>query len=61
VDERQSLETLTRDEKTVRRTLAQFTEKQAELVQKKESLSEDAVTQETKKAEVWYLNFLMMI
>jgi len=52
VDERQSLETLTRDQKTIHRTLAKLTEQQTELVQKKEGLVEDARTQEIKEHEV---------
>ena len=41
VDERQALETLTRDEKTASRALAQLKDKQKELEQKRDRLAED--------------------
>jgi structural maintenance of chromosome 1 len=52
VDERQSLETLTRDEKTASRSLAQLREKHQDLDQKKDKLSEDARIQSERKSEV---------
>jgi len=59
VDERQSLETLTRDEKTAQRVLAQLKDKQTQLDQKKESLSEDARVQENRKSEVLFVVLLL--
>jgi structural maintenance of chromosome 1 len=64
VDERQSIETLTRDEKTSSRALAQLGDKQEQLEQKKEKLSDEAVVQGTRKATVGCLSFtarLMLI
>lgn len=52
VDERQSLETLSRDEKTAGRTLAQLKDKLEQLTQKRDKLSEEDRTQSQKKAEV---------
>jgi structural maintenance of chromosome 1 len=54
VDERQSLETLTREEKTASRSLAQLKEKHQDLDQKRAKLSEDARVQSERKAEVWF-------
>ena len=59
MDERQSLETLTRDEKTAQRVLAQLKDKQTQLDQKKESLSEDARVQENRKSEVLFVVLLL--
>lgn len=52
VDERQSLETLSRDEKTAGRTLAQPKDKLEQLTQKRVKSSEEDRTQSQKKAEV---------
>jgi structural maintenance of chromosome 1 len=52
VDERQSLDTLTRDEKTAQRVLAQLIDKQTQLEQRKTTLSEDAMIHDTKRSEV---------
>ncbi|KAH7929959.1 RecF/RecN/SMC protein [Leucogyrophana mollusca] len=52
VDERQSLETLTRDEKTAHRTLAQLKGKHEEMIQQKEKLSEDSRSQGERKTEL---------
>ena len=52
VDERQSLETLKRDEKTTSRTLSQLKDKLEQLTQKRDKLSEEERTQSQKKAEV---------
>ena len=52
VDERQSLETLTRDEKTSGRTLAQLKDKLEQLTQKRDKLAEDEQTHTAKKQEV---------
>ncbi|EIW51887.1 cohesin complex subunit psm1 [Trametes versicolor FP-101664 SS1] len=52
VDERQSLETLSRDEKTAGRTLAQLKDKLEQLTQKRDKLSEEDRTQSQKKAEL---------
>lgn len=52
VDERQSLETLTRDEKTSSRALAQLQDKHDQLEAKMEQLSQDIATQQEKKSEV---------
>ncbi|KIM86143.1 hypothetical protein PILCRDRAFT_334537 [Piloderma croceum F 1598] len=54
VDERQSLETLTREEKTASRSLAQLKEKHQDLDQKRAKLSEDARVQSERKAEVCF-------
>ncbi|KAH9848926.1 cohesin complex subunit psm1 [Lenzites betulinus] len=52
VDERQSLETLSRDEKTAARTLAQLKDKLEQLTQRRDKLSEDERTQSAKKTEL---------
>lgn len=52
VDERQSLETLKRDEKTTSRTLSQLKDKLEQLTQKRDKLSDEERTQSQKKAEV---------
>jgi structural maintenance of chromosome 1 len=52
VDERQSLETLTREEKTASRALAQLREKHQDLDQKRERLSEDVRVHSERKTEV---------
>ncbi|EKM82180.1 hypothetical protein AGABI1DRAFT_36117 [Agaricus bisporus var. burnettii JB137-S8] len=52
VDERQQLETLTRDEKTTSRTLAQLTERRQNLEEKNATRSEDLNAQSGKRAEV---------
>ncbi|OJT02266.1 Structural maintenance of chromosomes protein 1, partial [Trametes pubescens] len=52
VDERRSLETLSWDEKTAGRTLAQLKDKLEQLTQKRDKLSEEDRTQSQKKAEL---------
>jgi structural maintenance of chromosome 1 len=52
IDERQSLETLTREEKTASRLFAQLSEKQQGLEEKRETLAEDARVQAVRKTEV---------
>lgn len=52
VDERQSLETLTREEKTNGRALAQVKDKLEQLTQKRDKLSEEERTHSLKKTEV---------
>ncbi|KAJ7812847.1 hypothetical protein B0H13DRAFT_2143623 [Mycena leptocephala] len=52
VDERQSLETLTREHKTVTRTLGQLKEKQTGLEENRETRSADARVQSTRKTEL---------
>ena len=52
MDERQALETLTREEKTASRFLAQLKEKQEGLVEKKETRLKELETQNEKKREV---------
>ncbi|EDR03647.1 condensin complex subunit SMC1 [Laccaria bicolor S238N-H82] len=52
VDERQTLETLLREEKTSSRTLAQLTEKQKGYEEKKELRSEDLRVQSARKTEL---------
>ncbi|KAJ3549243.1 hypothetical protein NMY22_g966 [Coprinellus aureogranulatus] len=52
VDERQQLETLSREEKTASRTLAQLTERNAGFEEKKKTRSEDLQAQLAKKAEL---------
>ncbi|KAI8982948.1 condensin complex subunit SMC1 [Trametes punicea] len=52
VDERQSLETLSRDEKTTGRTLSQLKDQLDQLTQKRDKLAEEARTQSQKKAEL---------
>ncbi|KAF7302129.1 Structural maintenance of chromosomes protein [Mycena indigotica] len=52
VDERQSLEALSREQKTVSRTLAQLKEKQQGLQETQETRSGEAETQGTRKSEL---------
>jgi structural maintenance of chromosome 1 len=52
VDERQQLETLTRDEKTTNRTLVQLTERRQGFEEKIATRNEDLSTQTGKRAEV---------
>jgi structural maintenance of chromosome 1 len=52
VDERQQLETLTRDEKTTNRTLAQLTEKRQGFEEKISTRNEDLNTQTGRRVEV---------
>ncbi|RPD56436.1 condensin complex subunit SMC1 [Lentinus tigrinus ALCF2SS1-6] len=52
VDERQSLETLTRDEKTTGRTLAQLKDKLEQFTQKREKLEEERQSQQQKKTDL---------
>lgn len=52
VDERQKLETLTREEKTASRALAQLTEKQQGLEEKLNARNDELATQTVKKDEV---------
>ncbi|KAJ7773018.1 SMCs flexible hinge [Mycena metata] len=52
VDERQSLETLTRELKTVTRTLGQLKEKQTGLEENRESRTADLEAQSARKAEL---------
>ena len=59
VDERQSLETLKRDEKTTSRTLSQLKDKLEQLTQKRDKLSDEERTQIQKKAEVSALSMLL--
>lgn len=58
MDERQSLETLTRDEKTTGRTLAQLKDKLEQFTQKREKLEEERHTHEQKKADVRSKSFV---
>ena len=58
VDERQALETLTREEKTAQRLLAQLEDKHLQLEQRKQTLSEDATIQQDRKTEVISVLFL---
>lgn len=53
VEERQSLETLSRDEKTAARALAQAKDKQEQLNAKKVKLVEDEDTAKRRRKEVW--------
>ena len=53
VDERQSLETLSRDEKTTARTLSQLKDKLEQQTQKREKLAEEERTLSQKKSEVY--------
>ena len=53
VDERQALETLSREEKTAHRTLAQLTERSQTMDEKKKTRSEELQGQLERKAEVW--------
>jgi len=52
VEERQTLEKLTREEKTASRTFAQLRDKQEELERKRASLREDGDSYEGKKTDV---------
>jgi structural maintenance of chromosome 1 len=52
VEERQSLDRLTREEKTTSRTFAQFRDRQEELERKRASLREDNDVHEAKKSDV---------
>ncbi|KAF8068609.1 condensin complex subunit SMC1 [Lyophyllum atratum] len=52
IDERQQLERLTRDEKTVSRTLAQLIERESGLREKRDTRAEELTTQTEKKAEL---------
>ena len=52
VDERQSYETLMRDEKTSSRALAQLKDKLEQLTQRRDKLAEEERTHSQKKAEV---------
>lgn len=52
VDERQSLETLTREHKTTARMLGQLKEKQTGLEESRETRLADAQVQSARKAEV---------
>lgn len=56
VDERQALETLSREEKTANRTLAQLTERSQNFEEKKKTRSDELHSQLERKGEV-YLNF----
>ena len=60
VDERQSLETLTRDEKTAARTLGQLTERQQGLEEKRGTRVEELRSQTDKKAEVGIFTLLSL-
>lgn len=66
VDERQKLETLTRDEKTASRALTQLTERLQGLEEKINTRRDDLAAQTGKKAEVMlrsliHLNVLLMV
>ena len=52
VDERQSLETLTREEKTASRTLAQLSEKEQGFDEKKTTRTEELQQRNAKREEV---------
>lgn len=52
VDERQSLETLTRDEKTAARTLTQLTERQHGMEEKRELRNEELRVLGERRSEV---------
>ena len=52
VDERQSLETLTREEKTASRTLAQLSEKEQGFDEKKTTRTEELHQRNAKREEV---------
>jgi hypothetical protein len=56
VDERQSLETLTREEKTAGRILAQLSEKEQGFDEKKTTRSEELHQQNAKREEVGFLS-----
>lgn len=53
VDERQSVQTLTRDEKTSKRTLEGLREASSRLEEKKASLETEAGTLQERKSEAW--------
>ena len=55
VDERQSLETLTREEKTASRTLAQLSEKEQGFEEKKTTRTEELHQRNAKREEVGLL------
>jgi hypothetical protein len=55
IDERQKLETLTRDEKTANRALTQLSEKQQGLEEKINTRRDDLAAQNAKKLEVSHL------
>ena len=52
VEERQTLDKLTREEKTTSRTFSQLRDRQEEFEQKRASLREDNDTHEAKRAKV---------
>ena len=52
VEERQSLDRLTREEKTASRTFTQLRDRQEELEQRRASLREDNDVHEAKKSDV---------
>lgn len=52
MDERQSLETLSREEKTAARTLSQLTEKEKDYLERKEARKEELEAQTAKSREV---------
>ncbi|RDB26948.1 Structural maintenance of chromosomes protein 1 [Hypsizygus marmoreus] len=52
IDERQSLETLTRDEKTASRSLTGLTERQQGLTEKRDTRAEELQTQTARKTEL---------
>jgi structural maintenance of chromosome 1 len=58
VDERQSLEAFTREEKTANRAFAQLKEKHQDLDQKREKLSEDARVHSGRGSEVHLCSWL---
>lgn len=61
VAERQSLETLSRDEKTSARALAQLKNKIEELTNKKTKLAEDDETARTRRTEVGVLPIVITL
>lgn len=61
VDERQSLETLTRDAKTASRSLTQLKEKHQDHAQKRDKLAEDVRVHSDRKSEVWHSYYLPRI
>lgn len=58
VDERQSLETLTRDERTAARILTQLTERQHGMEEKRDSRNEELRVLGEKRSEVRFLSFV---
>ena len=60
VDERQSLESITREEKIASRTLSQLSEKEGEFEERKATLTEELGSQSTKRQEVSFLPFLAL-